>query len=487
MNTGHRDHFIRFIIGINSFFLKKKITVSGTVLADPLMAQNGRFVTVFQLDSLHHNNSTRAVRGKIRLTVPPNHPTLIAGHYLKITGFLRKPTSARNPGAFDYADYLAVKKIYGIFRVGKQDSILIEGHKNRPWLQLQVINPVRRSIKKRIKTLMPPLQAALVQAMLLGERNEIPRELTSNLAKTGTSHILAVSGLHTGLILIIIITVLRLLHVPARFRNPLTITALAFFCFLTGLNPPVVRASLMASFWLIGRQSQRFCDPMNIIATAATLILLIKPLLLFTAGFQLSFGAVIGIILIRPVILKRLKSIPQLKKMYHTPVLHWVIELVIVTFSAQVAMMPLLIFHFSSLPLLGVIANLVAIPLLGLILPLGIVALLVSIISPFLAQFFVETNSILISVLTFTVKNLAQLPGSHTYCRLPALSSILLYYAALIAFLTYSPKIRKGMIISLLVLANLNIWGSAFTPRPLFRLIFFDVGQGDSALFSFKN
>ena len=136
---------------------------------------------------------------------------------------------------------------------------------------------------------------AILKGLILGERGEITPEIKEAFSKTGFMHGLAVSGLHVGFIVLIFSTIFKLLQIPYRPNLLLTMFSALFYMFLIGFKPPVVRATIIIELYLLGLILQRRSNPLNLLATAALIILMINPLELFQASFQLSFVAVLSI------------------------------------------------------------------------------------------------------------------------------------------------------------------------------------------------
>ena len=245
-------------------------------------------------------------------------------------------------------------------------------------------------------------ELAIINALLLGQRQDISKELTANYSKAGAIHILAVSGLHVGVILWMFSFVLKPLERYKRGKGiklALVLLFLWFFALLAGMSASVTRAVTMFSAIAIGQ----FFNKRNAIEQSLIfsmfLLLLLKPLFLFDVGFQLSYLAVFGIIWVQPVFYQLWK--PK----YYIIVKGW--QLFTVSLAAQIGVLPLSLFYFHQFPGLFFVSNLLIIPFLGIILSTGIIVLVLSYYS-ILPAFMVTIYGGIISVLNKTVVFIAK-------------------------------------------------------------------------------
>jgi competence protein ComEC len=199
----------------------------------------------------------------------------------------------------------------------------------------------------------------MCSTVVLGKRGDLPNYLYKRFRSCGAAHILAVSGLHTGIVFIIILVFLRVLQFKRKLSLLVTATLVSIYAVLTGLRLPVLRASLMLWFFILGEINERNIDPINTLSASGILILILMPNSIQSISFQLSFIAVFSILIALKVVEPNLKKIPNnwLKKLIIIPL--------IVTFSAQIGTLPLVAYYFGYIPLFGLIANLILIPLVG--------------------------------------------------------------------------------------------------------------------------
>ncbi|HSP39871.1 MAG TPA: ComEC/Rec2 family competence protein [Gillisia sp.] len=313
------------------------------------------------------------VTGKILLNI--TRDTLTAsyevGQKLVVAGEIRNINSPLNPYQFDYRRHMEKLGVHGQMNSDPEEVLTLAGRTNGI---RDVAGNIREGIISRLRTHdFGPDELAIIQALLLGQRQEISQEIYSNYAAAGVIHILAVSGLHVGIILLLLNQLLKPLE-RVRFGRILKMLGLLVllwgFALLAGLSPSVVRAVSMFSFVAIGMQLKRRTSVLNTLFMSLMILLLINPGFLLQVGFQLSYAAVFSIVLIQPHIYKVYKG--------ESKIIRYFWGILSVTIAAQLGVLPLSLFYFNQFPGLFFISNLVILPFLGLILGLGILVLLLA-------------------------------------------------------------------------------------------------------------
>lgn len=342
------------------------ISLEITDVLKPTTYQNKYVGTLISLDN-------KPVSGDTLINV--NKDSLATSRYsvgdlLYIRTVVQAVPQPKNPYQFDYGRYLKRKAIYG--QVSISADVVLRSKTSGGGIKVAVAS-FRESVQNKLSSYpFTQDQLAVLNALVLGQKQGIDREMSEQYAAAGMMHILAVSGLHVGIVLLL----LRLLTKPIsgyrlRFvRSGIIIVLIWLFAILTGLSPSVLRAATMFSFLeastLIGTKKE---TPNALIASAFVLLLL-DPLLIYQVGFQLSYAAVIAILWIQPWLSSLLKIKNKLLKML------W--DTAAVTTAAQLGVMPLSLFYFHQFPGLFLVSNLVIIPLLGLLLGVGIVVVILA-------------------------------------------------------------------------------------------------------------
>lgn len=296
-----------------------------------------------------------------------------------------------NPNQFNYKSYLAKQGIHHqIFLEETQLLKLPEKTISLIGLSENFRNKIQKSL---LKYNFKNDEFAVINALLLGQRQDISKGLLTDYANAGAIHILAVSGLHVGVILLILSFLfkpLERLKNGAYFKALCIVLLLWMFAFIAGLSASVVRAVTMFTFLAIGQSFKRKKVVEFSLISSMLFLLIVKPMFLFDVGFQLSYLAVFGIIWVQP----KLESIYKPRFFLDRKI--W--QLFTVSIAAQVGILPLSIYYFQQFPGLFVLSNLVIIPFLGAILIGGIVTIVLSLLN-FLPQFLADIYGNIISLM----------------------------------------------------------------------------------------
>ncbi len=403
------------------------------------------------------------------------------GDIVIANGTWKKAAQRRNPGGFDYREYLDNHEVQGIFTVSNY-KIYAKGMGNP--VMAGFIVPIRGYIRQTIDRYLNGDEASLLAGLLLGERFNLSQAVKEAFSDTGTTHVLAVSGLHAALVAFIIFIALRIIRLPKKAAGLGTIAGLLIYTMVAGASPSIVRSAIMVGMLLLGGTFERQGNSLNLLGVAGILILSFWPQALFDIGFQLSFAATAGIlILTRPLeaAFYRLSANNILRK--------WILLPLAVSLAAQIFTAPLIALYFHRIPIISLLANLVVVPLTSMVLALGlsltVANLLGSIISwPIAASAYLVSWSMLKLVYLFSSIKFGTL-----YWASPNFLQIALYgLAVALPFLwKRNKKIRLAIISGAFLLANLLLWNQALAkPQPL-RITFLDVGQGDCALVEIPN
>ena len=470
----------------------KDVALEGQIIGERQSLQELTRVTLAARRITTNGFSTEAC-GKVMVTFKEGVAhSLGYGDVIRVYGRLRHPPPARNPGGFDYRSYLLRRGIFGLLSVSSPEDIELvekgeEGSRHLYGLFIcKVILPIRRGIHSSIDRNLLGAPAAVLKGIILGEKRGLPDKVKSAFADAGVIHILAVSGLHVGLVVAIFFSLFRLLWSSSRWATLATLLALFLYMFVADLRPSVVRASIMAAVVLVGLVLERDSDIVNNIALAALIILLIWPQALFDISFQLSFGAVVAIVsLYRPLLSLFPGSLRRQDRWWGK----WVFGAIAVSTSAQLGVAPITAFHFNRLPLVSIVANIVVVPTVGVILALGFLASAFGFWCAPVATVFNAANWLFLKFLLKTVRFFASLPYGAMHVPSPSLLFFLVYFCvlALFAQAQNSIRVRKGLLFSALILANLCLWKAIWANSSRLQIVFLDVGRGNAAFVQFPN
>ena len=327
-------------------------------------ANNQRYVAlVNQVDST-------MCSGKLLLNINKDslHHSFIIGNRLQIQGSLYPNMAPKNPFQFDYGTYLKNKQIYGQLYTNAtqiKKSFLIE--KDVWYYAARIRNSIIDNLKKDG---FKATELNVAVALLLGQQQDIDPEIIKDYQFAGAVHILSVSGLHIGFVLLFVTFILK--PVPNNKKGSLLqlfviLYSLWLFGILAGLAPSVVRSVTMFSFVAIGQHLRRSVNRYHTLLVSILLILLVQPGFLFDVGFQLSYLALFFILWFHPL-LSRIWE-PKNK------ILKYIRDILSVSFAAQIGTLPLSLYYFHQFPGLFFITNLAIIPLTGFIMGLGVVVM----------------------------------------------------------------------------------------------------------------
>ena len=414
----------------------------------------------------------RAVLNPDDITIPDE---LALGNRITFKATVYPLEEKRNPSQFDYKQYLTTQNIYS--QVGMQEIKHIAVNNNpRRWsfLQQKVLTAIDHNFSQKT--------ASLAKALLIGYKNDLAREEKISFSRAGLSHIMAVSGLHVGFLLIPFWFLIPFFW-TFKYGKQIGITFLTAVLFLyaglTDFSASVTRASLVGILLAYGKLFHKVRDSKNLTAVAALIILLINPSELFSIGFQLSFGAVYIILLTAPVIQRWLPAWVRFT-WYGKPVMIIIISLIV-----QVGLFPLLAYYFGEFSLVGPLANAFVIPFLGIAVPLALALLLLIPAAPDIAQTLNYPIDLFLQWLNRFATYTATLPWSWIQIHIDSLLFFGLWISGIFLIAALSiPKLRWKFLIVFLATCCLyqgNQLIQKITSAPL-QVTFFDVGQGDAAL-----
>ncbi len=296
--------------------------------------------------------------------------------------------SAQNPNQFDYANYMKNKRIYHQVFLKQNSFKVVQSNDFSIFRQIQIAkNKMVSNLKSKGLT---KDELGIMVSLVMGDKSKVSKDLLDDYSKAGAIHILAVSGLHVGIVYFIISTLFSFLRVIKNGNYILLITMLITmwgYAVFTGLSPSVTRAVVMLSFVAIGKQINRATNIYNTLAISAFLLLLYNPNYLFDVGFQLSYLAVFSIVYIHRIIGK-----------IYTPkhkIVNYFWQLTSVSVAVQIGTFPISIYYFHQFPTLFMITNWVLVPIIGIVL---FSSLFISILS------YLDIGNILFTIYGYVIK-----------------------------------------------------------------------------------
>ena len=366
------------------------------------------------------------------------------GDIIFVSGKLNIPEKPTFPYNFDYNLYLQRENIYTIFY--QQTFELIDKKPNKiKFISLKIKDNIENETDQYFKD---PV-SSILKSMIVGDKASLDKDIKEDFVNTGLIHILVISGLHIGFCAAIFMFCFKLLGLKLNHIYLLTIPALFFYVLLTGSNPPAIRAAIMASCILFSLMINREPLIYNALALSALIILIFNPQSLFTASFQLSFLATFGLLYLYP---KFSTCFGKIKNKF----LNSVWDIICVTLSAQIALIPLLIFYFGKLSIVSFLLNLVIVPIIPIIIGLFFVFYISTFISYYVSLAGSFVLSYLLNFVLHVINYSAGLDFSVAYFAVPGILKILFYFFAIYVMLELKNKKALGILFLLICFALIN-------------------------------
>jgi competence protein ComEC len=462
---------------------------------------------------------------------PPASPTmrlLRYGERISLPVKLKLPRNFRNPGAFDYQTYLAANGISALASAKAEDVALLPGFAGNR-LELWRTR-LHSSIIAQVHALWPPSQAALIDAMVIGEEAFIDRDTRVDFQRSGTYHILVVSGMNVTILAFVVFWTLRRLRLGDIPATLLTILFCVAYALLTEVGAPVWRATLMCSIYLGTRLLYRDRAMVNALGAAALAVLVFEPRQLFTASFQMTFVCVLIVAAIGMPLLDRTS------RLHRQALAHWdaddfgpslaprvaqfrldlrliaarlarffgqpcslrlvrgltivtlrTFELLLVSAVMQMGLALPMAYYFHRATTIGLPANIAVVPLTQLLMPAAAVTVALGYVSPLLAKLPALLTAIALQAITGTVHGLGGLRLADLRVATPSLLMIAAASAALVLAMICARRRALLTVTGLVALLAASLALAFISPQPktragLLEVTSIDVGEGDAIL-----
>ncbi len=455
-------------------------------------------------------------------------PTFQYGDRLRFRARLRLPRNFRNPGAFDYRQYLADQGIVAIVSA-KSDAVErlpgFSGSRLFLWR-----TRMHSAIIAKVHQLWPAREATLLDAMLIGEQAFVDHDTRLDFQRSGTYHVLVVSGMNVSIFAFVIFWTLRRARLGELPATLLTIACCAGYAFITEVGAPVWRATLMCAIYLSARLLYRDRAMLNALGTAALALLVFDPRQLFTASFQMTFLCVLIVSAIGIPFLQRTSQLykqalgnwdspsyaillpprvaqfrldlqliaGRLSRFITNPWAHRLVrsgaraslsafELIFISAVMQMGLALPMAFYFHRATTIGLPANLVVVPMVQLMMPAAAASLLLGSISPWLAKVPILLTTFAVEAINGSVRGLSSLRMAELRVPMPSTAIALCSCFALV-FAMWAARRRPALALTGVAAILLAALALAFVPaRPNVRagnleLTSIDVGEGDSEL-----
>ena len=439
------NHILRFIGD-------KKLSAEGMICENPQVSPD-KTELVVSVSSILRDGTYLPVSGRVLLNVREPYPFRY-GDFIRFHTRLRIPRNFQNPGGFDYERYLRYRGI--LVRGFIKDAtgfVVLRRERGNP-LRTH-LEHFRDLVRNAIMAKAPGIEGAIIQAMILGDQKAIPKEVMEKFNRTGTSHIIAISGFNIGMIAVFALFLARsclkaeyvlLRWDVARISMFFAIFIVILYTFIAGAGISVVRASIMVALFLCAILLNREGDLYNILSLAAFLILILTPYSLFDISFQLSFAAVAALIFFMPKCIALMPAPPPipppglsagLKRQWIIQQIHNALRGITLFFlaslSATLGTLPLIVLYFNRFSLITLLANFVCVPILGIVaIPVCLAIILAVPISTPLADGVIQLSELLVQITLFFIDRFAALPWAAVYVSTPTWPEIGAFYLLLI-------------------------------------------------------
>ena len=526
---------------ILSFADGNDVSLTAHVTRDGMLRESGRQMLEVETEQVGAGAMEQNIAAGLRLTLYSRSqsgaggagtalalPLYTYGQRLRLTAKLRPPRNFRNPGAFDYRGYLGRRGIAALASANQTSVQVLPGFAGNKVAEWR--NRLRRGVLARIHRLWPPQQAALMDAMLVGEDAFIDRDTRVNFQRSGTYHVLVVSGMNLGILAFVVFWLLRRLRVGEVWASAATALLGFGYAYLCDWGAPIVRAALMLLLYLGTRLLYRDRAPVNAVGGAALGILLLEPHALLDPSFQLTFLSVLAIAGIGIPLIERtsqpyrralrlldsvaydLSFAPRLAQFRldirmiagrlrrflggraASPVLASSLSIVLAVYEVmlisalmQVALALPMAWYFHRATTLALPANAMVIPLTEILMPAAALAVALAYVSLTLARLPALIAGLALEGITGTIHMLGGIRPADLRVPTPSLVVALAAALALALALATARRNRWLAAVGLAVLAGSALWITLIPPRPSWRpgvmeVTSIDVGQGDSTL-----
>jgi len=450
------------------------IELTGTVRVGPDLPHLGRSLLTLDVQTV----GGQPLSGRVRVAYPAGSPLPSPGARVSVVGRLSLPRTASNPGERDTRALLTNAGISHLLSAPSPHSLLVL--KSSPWWHVgALLHRTRKCAEGALRRISDWRTRGLLTGLLLGRRERVDAELAGHFRRTGTTHFLAISGLHVGIIAGTIWLLVAPLPISRRLTAPAVAALVLCYAALTGARPPVLRAALITALMAAGTVLGRPVRPYHLLAFALIAILSTAPQALGSAGVQLSFVAVLAILalsrkfetgLFERWILMEKFSVPREHPLPLRLARRYLRRSLPVALAAWLATAPLIVFHFGTLSLLTVPANLLVLPLVTLLIPAGILALVTGISLPAVA---------LTHALAGITGLLASIPLTSFIFPAPPIALLVAYYAALLIAWRRPVLGRRSALLLVISLGILAVSGATLRQAPREpRLTVLAVGHG---------
>ncbi|MCA9084208.1 MAG: DNA internalization-related competence protein ComEC/Rec2 [Planctomycetaceae bacterium] len=450
-------------------------------------------MTRFQLQTqtLRWQDRDVAVHDQCLVTVEGDlSGKLFCGDRVRLIGRVDWPQSPGNPGEFDYRSHLARRGLDVQIFVSQPEAVVVLTKAAR-WMPGVLIGSARNELKSILSRNLPSEIRGIAMALLLGDRNELPTETEDAFVASGTMHLLAISGLHVGILCLFVMRLLNLLLVRRRPALIFTLTICVLYALLTDFRPSVVRATVFFGIFVAGQLAGRDHQMVHLLSITALLMLMVQPSLIFDTGAWLSFMAVAALGWVSVPTVETNDRPPPEALTWTDHLREWSDEIlgqVIRRYRQMLAILflttPLVASTFHVISPVGLIINLLLIPYAGVVLGLGFLTLIVGALLPLLVAWPATLFSAAVSLMLDVVEFSSQVKWGHIFIAdlpdwfLPS------FYTLVLGFVVFrTARLRRSFLVTIGVLTGIAVGSAVIPPSEAeVRVTVLDVGHGNATV-----
>ncbi|MFC1816651.1 ComEC/Rec2 family competence protein, partial [Thermodesulfobacteriota bacterium] len=433
--------------------------IVGSIESRPVESPH-RLKFTLNVENLGAGKKAFSIQGKINVSVWGISPKLSSGDRISFVGRIRLIRNFNNPGRFDYKRYMDFKKIWGTAHTQAKKLTVLK--RNSAGKHFGSIETARNKISELIEKTRAGEHQGVLKALLVGDRSNVSQAMRAAFNRAGVGHLLAISGLHIGIVATVAFFCFRWL---LAFIRPflwqawtrkgaalLTLVPVLIYGLLAGMSPSTQRAVMMVGIFLLTILLESEQDLLNTLAVAAMVILIVHPPSLFSISFQLSFCAVLFIIY----------GLSSLQGIYAKPMGRFQIfkklgVFILVSFFAIIGTLPLVMRYFNQVSLVGLLTNIVFIPLIGfVVVPLGLMAVFVYPLSNPAALWCLKVGAAILNPSLNMIRLVAGLPFAAVNTLTPTKVEIVCYYGLVWTLLNLMRNRRQPA----------NAGGNVLRPEP---------------------
>ncbi|QDT63775.1 DNA internalization-related competence protein ComEC/Rec2 [Calycomorphotria hydatis] len=442
-----------------------------------------------KVSSAESNSAAIPLEGEIQLSISGHFTHGHPGDRVELTGWLVRPDGKLNPGGFDYRRYLREQRVDGLCFVDHPQLVSVLDRPAEAWWQVWRMR-ISDLFSETFRRNLSEENAKIALALFLGRRQSLDDETRDQFAETGTLHLLAISGLHVGILWWSVECLTHLLRFTRVWRILVPLVVVIAYAWVTDFPPSLARATLFLLLFTLARLSRRSIDLVNVLCVTALVLLAISPRMLWSPGVQLSFAAVAGIAWVNAAVMPRWRSLEFFRRSMWGGFCEWLLSVATITAGATLFSSPLVIYHFGLITPIGWILNLLLVPFIVIPLWCGYVLMLVSLCVPPLTAWAAWPLDVSLSFVRAVIQFGAGFSWGSVFVTQPTLMAVLITYGFLTSLVLSTGRkrwARRWVVATAVWFCLFPLVGFRAPQSDGLRVTFLSVGHGSAVLIELPN